>query len=142
MRGACKEFKDLGVINFFESKIVWQLTLYSISIRSNQGEFMNFAIKLLSVLVVGMLAMILEVSHPGPYTEKFNNQKEKVILDNQLLGVEAEKVVQIIGGPDRVIQKENGQVLLEYLTYSAFRFSRFQLKIVDGKLEKFRKFVF
>lgn len=94
------------------------------------------------MLSIAAMAVLFEASHPGFYTKKFNTTKEELVITNELLGQPAEMAVQLLGKPNRVVEKENGSVLVEYFPYSFMPFSRFQLKIVEGKLEKVRKFVF
>lgn len=103
---------------------------------------MNILMKTAMVMVVAVMAVLFESSHPGPFTKKFNDQKETMILKNELIGQGAELAVKLLGQPNRVVETESGAVYVEYFPYSFMPYSRFQLKVVEGKLEKVRKFVF
>jgi hypothetical protein len=119
---------------------VWLLLIKS-SFKREEREMKAITNIGIVVCIVAM-AVIFEASHPGFYTSKFNNEKEELIITNELLGQPAEMAVQLLGKPNRVVENENGSVIVEYFPYSFMSFSRFQLKVVEGKLEKVRKFVF
>lgn len=103
---------------------------------------MRVVIKSAMILSVAIMAVLFEASHPGFYTKKFNISKEELIIKNELLGQPIQLAFDFLGKPNRVIEKENGLVIVEYYPYSFIPFSRFQLKVVQGKLEKVKKFVF
>lgn len=103
---------------------------------------MNIIVKIASVATIAVMAVVLEASHPGFYTSKFNLDREALIIKNELIGQPAELAVELLGKPNNVIEKESGEVVVEYYPYSFMPYSRFQLRIVEGKLEKVRKFIF
>lgn len=103
---------------------------------------MNAVMRLAMVAIIAVMAVLFEASHPGIYTNKFNNEKEALVISNELIGQPAQLAVELLGKPNRVVEKESGAVYVEYFPYSFMPYSRFQLKVVEGKLEKVRKFIF